>query len=102
MNVSASRGRIALLAACLLAGGCQDQVLSDDRLTRSIAGVLGASIADVRLLDRRTDGATDTYVTAVVRNRRAYSCIVTGGRPPSAGVVDPPTCYIIEPLRSPG
>jgi len=102
MGVSASHGLIAALAACLVAGACQDQVLSDDHLTRSIAGVLGVSTADVRLLDQRTDGQTDTYVTAVIRGRIAYGCIVTGGRPPSAGVVNPPTCSIVEPLRSPG
>ena len=81
-------GRAAVL---LVVGGCQQQMLSDDRMTQSIAGTLGVPPSDITLSDRRTDGPTNTYVTARVRNGGSYACTVNGGGLLAAGIVNPPT-----------
>lgn len=85
-----------LLSGVLLLGACQQQMLSDDRMTQSIAGTLGVPPSDVTLSDRRTDGPTNTYVIARVRNGSSYACTVNGGGILAMGMVNPPTC---NPVR---
>ena len=85
-----------LLGVAVGLSGCQQQMMSDDRMASSIAGTLGVPIADVSLSDRRTDGPTNTYVIAKVRNGGTYACTVNGGGLLAMGMVNPPTC---NPVR---
>ena len=76
----------------LVLSGCQDQMMSDDRLTSAISGVLGVPPSDLSLSDRRSDGATNTYVTAHVKGGQSYACTVNGGGLLAAGMINPPSC----------
>jgi hypothetical protein len=82
---------IGLVVATGLAG-CQDQLLSNDRMASSIAGVLGVPPSAVTLSDRRSDGPTNTYVLAHVANGKTYACTVNGGGVLAMGMTNPPTC----------
>jgi hypothetical protein len=86
-----------LCAAGIALGGCQSQMLSDDRMASSIAGTLGVRESDITLSNRRSDGPANTYVTATVRNGGAYACVVNGGGLLAMGMVNPPTCNPIRP-----
>ena len=81
-------GLIALLGL----SACQDQLMSDDRMRSSIAGVLGVPPSSVTLTDRRSDGPTNTYVLAHVTGGRTYACTVNGGGVLAFGMMNPPTC----------
>ena len=83
-----------LTAAAMVFGlvGCQDQLMSTDRMTSSIAGTLGVPPSQVTLSDRRTDGPTNTYVLAHLTNGKAYACTVNGGGLLAAGMINPPSC----------
>ena len=80
------------LAVTIGLAGCQDQLLSNDRMTSSIAGVLGVSPSAVTLSDRRSDGPTNTYVLAHVAGGKTYACTVNGGGVLAMGMTNPPTC----------
>lgn len=82
----------AFASAVLALSGCQSQMMSDDRMTSSIAGTLGVQPSDVTLTDRRSDGPTNTYVVAHLKNGKAYACTVNGGGLLAAGIINPPTC----------
>jgi hypothetical protein len=82
-----------LLATLFAAGGCQDQLMSDDRMGSAIAGTLGVPPSDVTLTDRRSDGPTNTFVTAHVRNGGTYACTVNGGGALAFGMINPPMCH---------
>ncbi len=88
--------RMVFIAFGVALGGCQQQMLSDDRMASSIAGTLGVPITDVTLSDRRSDGPTNTYVIAKVRSGGTYACTVNGGGLLAMGMVNPPTC---NPIR---
>lgn len=85
-----------VFVAGLTLAGCQAQMLSDDRMASSIAGTLGVAVGDVTLSNRRSDGPTNTYVVATVRNGGSYACVINGGGLLAAGVINPPTC---NPIR---
>lgn len=80
------------LTAILGLSGCQDQLMSDDRMKSSIAGVLGVPPSSVTLTDRRSDGPTNTYVLAHVAGGKTYACTVNGGGVLAFGMMNPPTC----------
>ena len=80
------------LTVILGLSGCQDQLMSDDRVKSSIAGVLGVPSSSVTLTDRRSDGPTNTYVLAHVAGGKTYACTVNGGGVLAFGVINPPTC----------
>ena len=80
------------LAVILGLSGCQDQLMSDDRMRSSIAGVLGVPPSSVTLTDRRSDGPTNTHVLAHVAGGKTYACTVNGGGMLALGMMNPPTC----------
>nr|WP_294563972.1 hypothetical protein [uncultured Rhodopila sp.] len=83
---------IAPVALILSLAGCQDEMLSNDRMASSIAGTLGVPVSQVTLSDRRSDGPTNTYVIAHVVGGKSYACTVNGGGLLAAGMVNPPSC----------
>lgn len=86
------RCAVLSVAAVTLLAGCQDQMMSNDRMTSAIAGTLGVAPSAVTLSDRRSDGATNTYVVAHLTNGRSYACTVNGGGLLAAGMINPPNC----------
>lgn len=84
-------GMLAAAAVIALAG-CQDQMMSNDRMSSAIAGTLGVPPSAVTLTDRRSDGATNTYVLAHLTNGKTYACTVNGGGLLAAGMINPPSC----------
>ena len=71
---------------------CQDQMMSNDRMASSIAGVLGVPPSDLSLTNRRSDGATNTYVLAHVTGGKTYACTINGGGLLAMGLMAPPSC----------
>ena len=80
------------VSSLLALSGCQDAVMSNDRMTSAIAGTLGVAPSDVTVLSRRTDGPTNTFVTVQLKSGRRYACTVNGGSALSFGIINPPTC----------
>ena len=85
------RATVLMLGLVALAG-CQDAVMSNDRMTSAIAGTLGVPPSEVTVVNRRTDGPTNTFVTVQTRSGRRYACTVNGGSALSFGIINPPTC----------
>jgi hypothetical protein len=83
---------LASFGALLSLSACQSEMMSNDRMTSSIAGVLGVSPSAVTLTDRRTDGPTNTFVRAHVTGGKTYACTVNGGGLLAMGMMNPPTC----------
>ena len=89
------------VAACIVllaVSACQDQLMSNDRMTSAIAGTLGVPPSRVTLSDRRSDGPTNTYVLAHVTNGKTYACTVNGGGALAFGIINPPSC---QPAATP-
>lgn len=81
----------AVVAIAGVVSGCQTTMLSDDRIASSTAGVLGVSVNEVMITDRRSDGPTNTYYTAKTR-KATYACVINGGGLLAAGMTNPPVC----------
>lgn len=75
----------------IMTAACQTTMLSDDRIASNTAGVLGVSPSEVRIVDRRTDGPTNTYYTAITKKGR-YACVINGGGALAFGMTNPPVC----------
>jgi hypothetical protein len=90
--MSLSHKIAVIIAAGVAVSGCQQQMMSDDRIASSIAGTLGVPVGDITLSDRRTDGPTNTFVIAKVRNGGSYACTINGGGLLAAGMINPPSC----------
>ncbi len=90
MNVCLKIALSCIVISALSA--CQDQLMSNDRMTSAIAGTLGVSPSQVTLSDRRSDGPTNTYVLAHITNGRTYACTVNGGGALAFGIINPPSC----------
>ena len=89
------------LASCIVlltVSACQDQLMSNDRMTSAIAGTLGVPPSQVTLSDRRSDGPTNTYVLAHITNGKTYACTVNGGGALAFGIINPPSC---QPAAAP-
>ncbi len=71
---------------------CQDQLMSNDRMASSIAGVVGVPPSSITLTDRRNDGPTNTYALAHVAGGKTYACTVNGGGLLAFGMMNPPVC----------
>ena len=92
--------RSLLAAASLLAlAGCQEEMLSNDRMQVAIAHRLVVPVEDVTLSDRTTDSATDTYVVAHVRGVGVYGCTVNGGGLLAMGMMNEPDCQRAPAIR---
>lgn len=81
-----------VLASGLLVSACQSVMLSDDRIVSNTAGVLGVSPADITIVDRRTDGPTNTYYVAKTKKGVEYACVINGGGLLAGGMTNPPIC----------
>lgn len=84
------------VAAAVLAGLCLSGcvatklTLSDDRIARHTASVLGVNPQEVRISNRQNSGGSTSYV-AEVRGRR-FACVIGGGSISTYGMVSPPNC----------
>ena len=67
------------LAIPLLAAGCADQMLGNDRTRNSISGSLGLPTADVTIVDCRADGPTNTNLIIDTRANGRLVCTINGG-----------------------
>jgi hypothetical protein len=90
MQNAARAAPLVFVLVCLI--GCQESMLSDDRIVSNTAGVLGVPPSDVTISDRRTEGPTNTYYVAHTKARKTYACTINGGGFLAAGMTDPPTC----------
>lgn len=84
--------RVASVAFVIMLAGCQDQMMSNDRIASSVAGTLGVPPSAVTLSDRRSDGPTNTFVLAHLANGKTYACTINGGGLLAAGMINPPSC----------
>lgn len=83
---------LAILVAGLALSGCASTLLSTDRISESTTSLLGQPPGSVRIIDRRGDGLTNTYYTAVTRTGASYRCTIDGGSFLDLGLTNPPNC----------
>lgn len=83
---------LAILVAGLTLSGCASTLVSTDRIASSTTDVLGQPPGSVRIVDRRGDGLTNTYYTAITRTGVTYRCTLDGGSFLDFGLTNPPNC----------
>lgn len=87
---------LVLLACASMLCGCQNQMMSNDRMATSIAGTLGVPPSDVTLSDRTTEGPTNTSVIATLDDGKRFACTVNGGGLLAMGMMNPPLCNPVQ------
>lgn len=80
-----------IFSFAVMTSACQTVMLSDDRITSNTAGVLGVSISEIKITDRRADGPTNTYYTATTK-KGSYACVINGGGLLAVGMTNSPVC----------
>jgi uncharacterized lipoprotein YajG len=85
------RPTLAVLAASMILAGCANNLLSDDRIRDNTAMALNLPSSGVTISNRRYDGATNTYYTAITA-RGSYHCLINGGSVMALGMTNPPQC----------
>ena len=83
---------ITILAMLPLAAGCADQMLGNDRARDSIAGSLGLPETDVTIVDRRSDGPTNTNFIVDTRASGRFVCTINGGNIMTLGMTNGAAC----------
>ena len=81
---------VLLFSLCLV--GCQETLLSDDRIVSNTAGILGVPPSGLTISDRRTEAPTTTSYVAHTKSGETYACSVFGGGLLAFGITDPPKC----------
>lgn len=87
----------ALAFVLATAGGCAEQLLSDNRIRDNTAIALHQPAGSVVITERRYDGLTNTtYVARTAQG--SYNCTINGGGALAMGMTNAPDC---SPVGSP-
>lgn len=85
------RNIFAIAAVTLVSAGCASQLLSDDRLAKSTAAMIGVPANELTVSDRN-EVSNQTYYKAKSKAGVEYDCMINGGNFATAGMIQGAQC----------
>lgn len=80
------------LAGLLFTSGCANQIISDSSMQRTVAGAIGVAPEDVTIIDRHSEGLTNTVILAQTKSGHRYACSINGGGVLTLGMTNGTMC----------